>query len=132
MARTGMLGLGLAALALCGAAPVQRAAPAVPAPLKAVEPGQWQLRASDGSVRRLCVANPAMLLQLGHGRTACDHQPIESTANAVTVRYTCAGHGQGRSRVQVETPRLVTVDTSGVVDGTPFNETYEARRIGGC
>lgn len=124
------------ALLLLGAtgASAQRepARPASPAsPLAGLERGQWQLKSYDGE-RRLCLTNPAMLLQVVHGSAQCDHVVVEQTPRSITIRYACPGHGHGRTTVSVETARLVHVDTQGVLDGAPFSEDYEGRRVGAC
>ena len=112
-----------------GGAAAQRGGPADP--LSGVEPGQWQLRSADGE-RKLCLTNPSALLQLMHGAAQCDHFVMEQTPRSVTVRYSCPGHGHGRTTVGVETGKLVHVDTQGVLNGAPFSEDYEGRRIGAC
>ncbi|WP_213981245.1 DUF3617 family protein [Sphingomonas sp. dw_22] len=100
-------------------------------PLSGLERGQWQLKSEDGE-RKLCLTNPAMLLQVVHGAAQCEHFVVEQTQRSITIRYTCPGHGHGRTTVGVETARLVHVDTQGVLDGAPFSEDYEGRRIGTC
>jgi hypothetical protein len=101
--------------------------------LTTIEPGQWQLRDGEGGERKLCVGgNRAALLQVFHGNTQCDQVVMENGPNAVTVRYTCPGHGHGRTTVRVDTPRLVNIETQGVADGQPFSEQFEARRGGTC
>ena len=100
--------------------------------LDRVEHGQWLLRETDGGVRRICITNPAMLLQIEHGRTQCEHFVMENAAHSATIRYTCPGHGHGRTTITVETPRVVQIDTQGVANGAPFSVAFEARRTGGC
>jgi hypothetical protein len=100
-------------------------------PLGGVERGQWQLRSTDGE-RKLCLTNPTALLQVMHGTAQCEHFVMEQTQRSITIRYTCPGHGHGRTTVGVETGKLVHVDTQGVLDGAPFSEDYEGRRIGTC
>ena len=100
--------------------------------LNAVERGQWQLRDGEGGTRQLCLRNPASLLQLKHGAAQCEHVVVENDGTSATIRYTCQGHGHGRTTVTVDTAHAVVIDTSGIADGAPFAEQYEARRIGQC
>ena len=105
-----------------------------PAPnaLNGIERGQWQLKAVDGGLRRLCVRDPAVLLQIMHGGTRCDHFVMENGTRGATVRYTCPSHGHGRTTVSVDTPRVINIETQGVADGSPFSERFEGRRVGAC
>ena len=100
--------------------------------LDGIERGQWLLRESAGGERRLCVGNPAMLLQIEHGRDQCEHFVMSQARDTVTIRYTCPNHGHGRTTISVETPRLIRIETQGVADGAPFSEEFEARRAGNC
>lgn len=103
------------------------------AALAGLERGQWQLNASGGGApERLCLANPSALLQLRHRGVQCSQFVMENTPQRAMVRYTCPGRGHGRTIVTVETPRLVRVETQGLVDGAPFDEEYEGRRVGAC
>lgn len=100
--------------------------------LGTLERGQWVLRSQEGQLRRMCLGNPAMLVQVMHGGTQCEHVVVEGAPNATTIRYSCRGHGTGRSVIRVETPRLLTMETQGVANGAPFSEQFEARRVGAC
>jgi len=100
--------------------------------LDAVERGEWSLRTPQGQTRKLCLTNPASLMQIRHGANVCDHVVMDNTQRSATVRYTCSGHGQGRTTITVETKRLLQIDTQGVRDGVPFADEYEARLIGRC
>lgn len=111
-----------------GAASQQRGLTA----LNGLERGQWQLRANDGSMRKLCLNNPAALIQLRHPGAQCSQTIIENGHETATVRYECTGHGNGQTTVSVETARLAHVTTSGIVDGAPFYDEFEARKLGPC
>lgn len=113
-----------------GGASAQRSDPV--SALNLMERGQWQLRDASGRTQRLCITNPAVLLQIRHGRAQCEQFVLENAARSATVRYTCAGRGRGRTAIMIETPRLVQIDTQGVADGQPFSEQYEARMVGPC
>lgn len=100
--------------------------------LQQVERGRWELKDLDRSVRTLCVRRPAELLYVAHGGAQCSPTTQRGDGRNVVVSYVCAGHGQGRTSVTVETPRLVRIETSGVRDGAPFSNEFEARKVGEC
>ncbi|WP_448663568.1 DUF3617 domain-containing protein [Sphingomonas sp. CJ20] len=113
-----------------GAVSAQRAE--TPGALEAIQRGQWELTDSAGVVRKLCITNSAMLVKIAHGNAQCDQVVMDSSPTKATVRYTCPGHGQGRTTLIVDTPRVLSIDTQGVIDGAPFAEKYEGRRLGAC
>ena len=121
---------GLLILGSAGAAGAQRESAL--GSLNAVERGQWQLRDGEGTSRGICLRNPAALLQLRHWGARCDRVVLENGGTSATIRYTCPGRGHGRTSITVETPHSVVIETSGIVDGAPFAEQYEARRVGQC
>jgi len=102
------------------------------AALGAIEQGQWQLSETGGGAQKMCLSNPAVLLQLRHPGAGCTQVVIENSRDVATVHYTCPGHGYGRTTVSVETARLIRVDTQGVVDGAPFASEFEGRKLGAC
>jgi hypothetical protein len=119
---------GAAALVLCGAAN---------APIQAfdrIEPGEWQLRALDGSgpARRLCIDNAYALIQLRHPGAACSRFVLTNEPQTATVHYTCTGAGYGRTTIRVETPQLVRIDSQGLANQSPFQVALEGRRVGKC
>jgi hypothetical protein len=103
----------------------------VPA-LNTVQKGKWAVRDSEGNERMTCVRDPYQVLRPERVTTPCQHVLMESTASRATVRSSCTGHGTLLTRITVDTPRQVTVDMQGVIDGQPFSETYDAKRIGEC
>jgi hypothetical protein len=121
--------LGALVLFGAGGAPAQLATPNA---LGGIERGQWQLKSIDGSLRKLCVGNPAALIQIVHGNTQCEHFVMENSQRSATVRYTCPSHGHGRTTISVDTPRVINISTQGVANGAPFSEQFEGRRIGTC
>jgi hypothetical protein len=100
--------------------------------LGAIEQGQWQLRETDGGVSKLCVTNPAALLQLRHPGAQCTQVVVENSREVATIHYTCPGHGYGRTTISVETSKLVRIDTQGIADGAPFASELEGRKVGTC
>ena len=123
------------ALTVAGATLVAAAAPHPPIlAFGRINPGEWQLRALDGSAppRRLCVQNPSELIQLRHPGTVCSRFVLTNEARAATVHYTCPGAGYGRTTVKIETPALLRLESQGLVDQMPFQVAFEARRLGDC
>jgi hypothetical protein len=100
--------------------------------LNAIERGQWQLRETDGGTSKICVTNPATLLQLRHPGAQCTQVVVENSREVATIHYTCPGHGYGRTTISVETARLVRIDTQGIADGAPFASEFEGRKLGAC
>lgn len=120
----------MALASLAAAQPVS--APAIPA-LAALETGDWTLRLTGGSEsRHMCLGDPTALLQVQHAGTQCTRHVVDNDAKTVTVHYSCAAAGSGRTTIRVETPRLVQIDTQGIRDGAPFADTFEARHTGAC
>jgi hypothetical protein len=121
-------------LGVNGVAGAQRPTPqpGAQSALAQIERGQWLLKEKLGTERKICFTAPVSFIQLAHGSGPCEQFVLSQDQRSATVRYTCSGHGQGRTTVTVETPRLVKIDTQGVLDGSPFDQEYEARRIGAC
>ncbi|HEX7853032.1 MAG TPA: hypothetical protein VF503_04985 [Sphingobium sp.] len=118
-------------LAVGAAAPVMGGTPAALADL---EPGQWDLRSrepGEASVR-LCIHDGLSLVQIKHQGQSCRQFVVEDTADRTSITYSCPRTGHGRTSIRVETPRLVQIDSQGVVDGYPFALNLEGRRTGAC
>lgn len=96
-------------------------------------PGEWEI-GKNASARgeRVCLPDPAMLMQWEHRGKACSRNILNATIDRAEVQYQCPGGGFGTSRVQVITPRSVKVSTQGIKDGLPFAYTVHARRVGNC
>jgi hypothetical protein len=102
-------------------------------PQAMLAPGQWQIdRGGSAGSESVCLADAAMLMQWEHRRKQCERTIVASTIDSAEVHYTCAGGGFGSSRVEVLTPRSITVKTQGIADGQPFGYVIHARRIGIC
>ncbi|HEX7874688.1 MAG TPA: hypothetical protein VF475_17385 [Sphingobium sp.] len=122
-------------LAIGGAACLASAASGTtPAALAGLEPGQWDLRSRDSSEPpvRICVRDGLSLVQIKHQGQACRQFVVEDTAERTSITYSCPRTGHGRTVVRVETPRLVQIDSQGVVDGYPFALDLEGRKTGTC
>lgn len=125
--------LFLAGAALC-AAPAWSLATARIAALAKLAPGRWEVRDLAGGARpaALCLGDPDALVRFEHRGARCTAETVEDGDGAATVQYSCRGRGFGHSKIRVETPRLVRIDTQGLSDGRPFAYRLEARRVGSC
>lgn len=105
-----------------------------PGALAKLEPGLWQVRMadSDDEPQAMCMADPAMLLQVQHKNAPCSRVVLNTDAKGATVHYTCPANGFGRTSLRVETPRLAKIDTQGIMGSTPFAYRAEARKVGNC
>ncbi|MET3711033.1 hypothetical protein ABIC65_001735 [Sphingomonas trueperi] len=103
----------------------------VPA-INLIQKGKWAARDSEGKERVMCVRDPYQILRPEKITTPCQNVVMESAASRATVRSVCTGHGTMLTRITTDTPRQVTVEMQGVIDGQPFSETYDAKRIGEC
>ncbi|MBX3594099.1 hypothetical protein [Sphingomonas sp.] len=102
------------------------------AALGRIERGEWQLRDREGGTRSICISDPQVMLQLEHRGVTCSRFVVENTPLGGRVTYSCPGIGNGDTRITVETPRLVRIETQGVSRGLPFTYEYEGRRTGPC
>ena len=124
----------LVALVLASAGVAQPAAAPTLRAMQAVAPGQWALRnpGSPEAARDSCVADTAVLLRLRLRSAQCSRFVIDDTPRIATVHYTCPGSGHVRTTIHVDTPRVLRIESEGIVDGMPFADAYEARRVGTC
>ena len=103
------------------------------ATLGQLEPGLWELKMrDDGRSERICVPDARRLIQLRHPSASCRQIAVKDDPNSVTIHYSCAGRGTGRTRLRLESARLIQLETSGVADNLPFDVIAEARRVGAC
>lgn len=113
-------------------APAQAQAPQL-AMLDKLDQGGWEIRFRPSNEReKTCLRDGRELIQLRHPFPGCSRFVVEDTADRVTVHYTCRGHGYGRTQIWRENPRLVQIESQGIVDGRPFQFSAEARRVGRC
>jgi hypothetical protein len=69
---------------------------------------------------------------LQHRNQPCSRLVVAQDGTAATIHYTCQAGGYGQTSLRVETPRLVQIDTQGIVDNAPFAYRMEARHAGSC
>ena len=102
--------------------------------LDTLERGNWQLRTtgSNESLTKICLGNPDALIQIRHSGLACEQYIVRTSANSVTVSYTCKGQGQGLTTIRKESNRIVHIQSQGIRDNAPFSFAVEGRRIGPC
>lgn len=107
-----------------------------PAPqmLSQLETGRWQLneRGANGQPRSVCLGDTKALVQVRHPGAQCSSFVVSDSGNIVTVGYDCQAAGNGHTTIRRETNRLVQIDTQGIVNGAPFSQSFEARRVGAC
>ncbi len=105
--------------------------------LETLERGMWRLRPASGTssalpVEQYCVGDATILAQLRHGNAACTQNVLRSSANSVTISYSCRGKGQGITVIRKETNRLIQIQSQGIWNNSPFSFKAEARRAGNC
>ena len=101
--------------------------------LDRLTPGQWEIRMREGGqTERICLDDGRRLIQLRHPNLSCRQFVVEDAPGSVTVHYTCAGQGSGRTHLRFETPKLVQIESAGVASRLPFDIVAEARRTGDC
>ena len=125
----GVAGIGLilgSGLAVAAAAPGLTA-------LARVERGQWQLKeiGTNPETRTVCVRDPRILIHYGHDVAQCQHTVTINDINTTAIHYTCQG-SHGQTTVKVATPRSFNLDTQGIINGAPFEDSFEARYLGAC
>ena len=102
--------------------------------LALLQPGKWVMSSHDADFasRSVCIGDPRVLLQIRHPVVPCNRFVVANDPYRAVVSYSCASAGNGMTTVRVETPRLAQIETQGVVNGSPFDLTIEARRTGEC
>ena len=122
-----LMAVGLLPAVLIATAPVQ------PRLLGMLRLGAWDLRFRDQAVvKRSCLPDGAAFIQLRHRARSCEWLVLDQTPTSLLVQYTCKGHGFGRTQLRRETSQLVQIETQGVADGLPFEESIEGRWVGEC
>jgi hypothetical protein len=102
-------------------------------PLALLETGKWSVKSNDGSsARELCLGDPVQLVRLEHAGMACRDESVAGEPRGATIQYSCPGHGYGHTTLRIETPRVATIETQGLVDGRPFAYRGTARKLGPC
>lgn len=102
--------------------------------LDSLDRGMWQLRPISGSapVAEICLGKLENLTQIQHNGLACDQYVVRSSANSVTISYTCKGHGQGLTTIRKETSRIIHIQSQGIRNNAPFSFSAEGRKTGPC
>lgn len=102
--------------------------------LDSLDRGMWQLRPISGSVpvAQICLGELENLTQIQHSGLACDQYVVRSSANSVTISYTCKGYGQGLTTIRKETSRIIHIQSQGIRNNAPFSFSAEGRKTGPC
>lgn len=102
--------------------------------LDSLDRGMWQLRPMGASapMTKVCLGKMENLTQIQHSGLACDQYVVRSSANSVTISYTCKGHGQGLTTIRKESSRIIHIQSQGIRNNAPFSFSAEGRKIGPC
>jgi hypothetical protein len=96
------------------------------------KPGYWEIVRNGAEPKRVCLANLDILAQLEHRNASCTRTVIRDRQSEAVVHYTCRGGDFGQTRLTALTPRSIRVQTQGLSANSPFNYTFQARRVGNC
>lgn len=95
--------------------------------------GEWTIKfRGEARDQKICVRTGRELIQIKHDQDGCNKFVVEDRSNRVTVQYTCAGDGYGRTDIRKETDGLIQLESRGIASGLPFQIAGEARRTGSC
>jgi hypothetical protein len=105
-----------------------------PLALAQAQPGMWEISGAPGASAavRQCVTDVALLARFEHRSKMCNATMLRESTTSLTVNYSCAAAGFGRSEIDVITPRSLRISTQGISDGLPFNYVLQARRVDDC
>ncbi len=128
-----LLTRGAVALFAVCAAHGQAQAPAELKALQQLQPGLWEFKSKDAAANKtMCITDLKTMFQLRHQGQSCRRFVIANEQNIAKVYYSCPATGNGQTTLRVETPRLVQVDSQGMVARSPFTFSAEGRRISAC
>lgn len=102
--------------------------------LNGLQKGEWTLKSrgsSDGG-QKVCLGDPAILLQIQHSGTSCSRYVIQDTPNSVRVSYKCGSSDHGVTTIKRESSGLVQIQSQGIKGNAPFSFNVEGRRTGAC
>ncbi len=115
-----------------GAVPATPQAPTMEL-LDRIERGAWVLDyRGSAQKQRVCVRTGRELTQLRNPGPKCRRYVVESSANQVTVQYSCGGAGYTRTSIRRESGTLLQITGQGMNKSRPFQFSAEARRAGSC
>lgn len=103
-----------------------------------LEKGLWELSERDRAgarhvVQSVCLGDARRhLVQVQHPSSDCSQYVISDQPDQITISYSCRNTGQGRTSVRAETSRVVQISTQGFLNGQPFSQSLEGRRIRSC
>jgi hypothetical protein len=121
-------------LSLFIAAPAAALAAGPPSALAKVAGGLWEVTGAPGAKEpvRECVADVALLAEFEHRGRKCSGHVLSDEGTSTLISYKCGNAGFGQSKIEVVTPRSLTISTQGISDQLPFNYVVQARRVGEC
>lgn len=102
--------------------------------LDGLQKGEWTLktRGSPGSGKKVCLGDPAVLLQIQHSGVDCSRYVIQDTPGSVRVSYKCGSSDHGVTTIKRESSGLVQIQSQGIKSNAPFSFNLEGRKTGAC
>lgn len=101
--------------------------------LTGLQKGEWTLKQRGSKVsKKVCLGNPAVLLQIQHSGAACSRYVIQDTPKSVRVSYKCGSADHGVTTIKRESSGLIQLQSQGIKDNAPFSLNFEGRRTGSC
>ena len=107
---------------------------AAPSALSQIAGGLWEISGGPDlkAPVRECVADVSMLAQFEHRGAPCARHVVSEGGSTTLISYKCGGSGFGQSKIEVITPRSLSISTQGISGGLPYNYLVQARRVGDC
>ena len=102
--------------------------------LTGLQKGEWTLktRGSNDSGKKVCLGDPAILLQIQHSGATCSRYIIQDTPSSIRVSYKCGSSDHGVTTIKRESSGLVQIQSQGIKANAPFSFSVEGRRTGSC
>ncbi|HEY9090498.1 hypothetical protein [Parasphingorhabdus sp.] len=101
--------------------------------LNGLQKGEWTLKQRGSEIsKKICLGNPAILLQIQHSQSSCSRYVIQDTPKSVRVSYKCGPADHGVTTIKREASNLVQIQSQGIKGNAPFSLNFEGRRTAGC
>ncbi|MEW4467129.1 hypothetical protein AB1K62_04770 [Parasphingorhabdus sp. JC815] len=101
--------------------------------LSSLQKGEWTLKERGSQTsKKLCLGDPAILLQIQHSGAACSRYVIQDKPGILRVSYKCGSSDHGVTTIKRESSGLIQLQSQGIKANAPFSLNYEGRRTGSC
>lgn len=101
--------------------------------LSGLQKGEWTLKQRDSDIsKKVCLGDPAKLLQIEHSRATCSRYIIQDTPGSIRVSYKCGSSDHGVTTIKRESSGLIQIQSQGIKANAPFSLNFEGRRTGTC